>query len=92
MAHPLTILVAFVAAPITTLSPMIGVGHVTGLVQAYMQPPIVREFHTVAEDVRSLRQWWHNKLLRVCLAFVLPSLGTILGVWVGGYKIISNLF
>jgi len=34
--HPLTILSAFVAAPITTLHPAIGVGFITGLVQAYL--------------------------------------------------------
>lgn len=92
LAHPVTILTAFLAAPITTLSPVLGVGHVTALVQAYMQPPMVREFQSVADDIRSFKQWWKNKLLRVFLAFLLPSLGTIIGVWVGGYKIVSNLF
>ncbi len=92
LAHPVTILSAFLAAPLTTLSPVIGVGHVTALVQAYMCPPLVREFQSVADDIRSPKQWWSNKLLRVFLAFVLPTLGTMVGVWFGGYKIVSNLF
>jgi pheromone shutdown-related protein TraB len=92
LAHPLTILTAFLAAPLTTLSPLIGVGHVTAMVQAYMRPPLVREFQSVADDIRSPKQWWQNKLLRVFLAFLLPSLGTMIGVWFGGYKIVSNLF
>jgi pheromone shutdown-related protein TraB len=91
LAHPATVLTAFVAAPITTLSPAIGVGHVTALVQAYLQPPVVREFQSVADDIRSLKKWWQNRLLRVFLAFLLPSLGAMLGVWIGGYKIISTL-
>jgi pheromone shutdown-related protein TraB len=91
LAHPLTVLAAFLAAPITTLTPVLGVGHITALVQAYMQPPMVREFQSVADDLRSFKQWWKNRLLRVFLAFLLPTLGTIIGAWFGGYKIVSSL-
>ena len=92
LAHPLTILAAFLAAPVTTLIPMLGVGHITALVQVYVQPPMVREFQNVADDIRSFKQWWKNRLLRVFLAFLLPTLGAIIGVWIGGYKIVSSLF
>lgn len=92
LAHPLTILAAFVSAPITALSPAIGVGQVTALVQAYVRPPRVRELQQVADDIRSFKQWWQNRLLRIFLAFLLPSLGTSIGVWFGGYKILSTLF
>jgi pheromone shutdown-related protein TraB len=92
LAHPLTVLAAFLAAPLTTLTPVLGVGHITALVQAYMQPPMVREFQSVADDLRSFKQWWKNRLLRVFLAFLLPTLGTIIGAWFGGYKIVSSLF
>lgn len=92
LAHPLTILAGFVSAPFTTLSPLIGVGHVTALVQIWMCPPVVREFQTIAEDVGSLRRWWGNKLLRIFLAFVLPSLGGMLGMALGTVKIFSKLF
>lgn len=92
LAHPMTIVAAFISAPITTLSPAIGVGQVTALVQAYLRPPRVRELQSVADDIRSFSQWWQNRLLRIFLAFLLPSLGTMFGVWVGGYKILSALF
>jgi len=92
LAHPMTIVAAFVSAPLTTLSPAIGVGQVTALVQAYLRPPRVRELQSVADDIRSVKQWWQNRLLRIFLAFLLPSLGTMLGVWVGGYKIFSALW
>ena len=90
-AHPLTVLAALLAAPLTTLTPVLGVGHITALVQAYMQPPRVREFQSVADDIRSCTQWWKNRLLRVLLAFLLPTLGTIIGAWFGGYTIVSRL-
>ena len=92
MAHPLTIIVAFAGAPFTSLTPVIGVGYVTAFVQAYVQPPVVREFQTVAEDVGILRRWWQSRLLRVFLAFLLPTLGSVIGTWVGGTRIVSNLF
>lgn len=92
LAHPLTILAGFLSAPFTTLSPVVGVGHVTALVQIWTCPPVVKEFQTVAEDVGSPRRWWSNKLLRIFLAFVLPSLGGMLGTAFGGFKIFSKLF
>lgn len=92
MAHPLTIFTAFVSAPFTSLTPVIGVGYVTAFVQAYLQPPIVRDFQTVAEDIAIPGRWWKSRLLRVFLAFLLPTIGSIIGTWVGGTRIVSNLF
>ena len=92
MAHPLTVMVAFAGAPFTSLTPVIGVGYLTAFVQAYVQPPVVREFQTVAEDVGIFRRWWQSRLLRVFLAFLLPTMGSVIGTWVGGTRIVSNLF
>jgi pheromone shutdown-related protein TraB len=92
LAHPLTVLAAFVAAPITTLSPVIGAGYVTAFVQAWVRPPLVRDFQTLAEDAAALSHWWRNRLLKVLLAFILPTLGAAIGMYVGSYEILSNLF
>ncbi len=92
LAHPLTILTAFAAAPVTSLTPVIGAGYVTAFVQVLVQPPVVREFETVLEDMATFRGWWRNKLLKVFLAFLLPGFGSMIGTWIGGYEIISNLF
>ncbi|GJL62762.1 MAG: conjugal transfer protein TraB [Nitrospirales bacterium] len=91
-AHPLTIVTAFASAPFTSLTPVIGVGYVTAFVQAYVQPPLVREFQSVAEDIAVPKRWWHSRLLRVFLAFILPTIGSIIGTYVGGAKIVSNIF
>ncbi len=90
-AHPITMVAAFFVAPVTTLTPVIGAGHVCALLQAYLQPPKVREFETLADDIGKLREWWRNRLLRVLLVFILTTIGTIIGAYVGGYEIISNL-
>jgi pheromone shutdown-related protein TraB len=91
-AHPLTVIAAFVAAPFTSLSPVIGVGHVTALVQAYVYPPRVREFTSVSEDIAVLGMWWRSRLLRVLLVFIMSSIGGLVGVWIAGVKIVSTLF
>ena len=92
LAHPLTIIAAFVAAPITSLTPVIGAGYVTAFIQAFVRPPVVMEFETVLEDMSTLTGWWKNRLLKIFLAFLLPGVGSMIGTWIGGYKIISNLF
>ncbi|MBU1737992.1 MAG: TraB/GumN family protein [Proteobacteria bacterium] len=91
LAHPFTIIGAFVAAPITSLTPVIGAGYVTAFLQVVFQPPLVGEFETAMQDMASFTGWWKNRLLRVFLAFLLPGFGSFIGTWVGGYEIFSNL-
>ncbi|RJX21334.1 MAG: TraB/GumN family protein [Desulfobulbus sp.] len=91
-AHPATVASAFAAAPLTSLSPLIGVGYVAAFVQVMSKPPVVREFETVSSDMSSVTGWWRNKLLRIFLVFLLSGFGSAIGTWVGGYEIFSNLF
>jgi len=92
VAHPLTVLASFVSAPITSLSPLIGVGYVAAFVQAYMQPPIVKEFQELSKDFRKIGKWWKNRLLKVFLVFILSSIGGVIGTSVGFFEIVRNVF
>lgn len=92
LAHPLTVVAAFLAAPFTSLTPVIGAGYVTAFVQAYVSPPVVSEFQTISEDVGIPKRWWKNRVLKIFLAFLLPTIGSVIGTWVGGTRIVSNLF
>jgi pheromone shutdown-related protein TraB len=92
LAHPLTTLAAFVAAPFTSLTPLIGAGYVAAFVQAWVRPPKVTEFQNVGTDMSSVRMWWKNRLLKIFLVFILTTLGSLIGTWVGGIEIVSNLF
>ena len=91
-AHPVTVLSAFFVAPVTSLIPVIGAGYVLAFLQAYLAPPMVSEFESVTDDLTSPLRWWRNRLLRIMLVFVLTTLGSLIGTYVGGYAIISSLF
>ncbi len=92
LAHPATVISAFFVAPVTSLIPVIGAGYVLAFLQAYLAPPLVSEFESVTDDVTSPRRWWSNRLLRIMLVFVFTTLGSLIGTYVGGYAIVSNLF
>ncbi len=81
LGHPLTILSAFIAAPITSLNPTIGAGFVTGLVQAIVASPTVRDMEHLGEDLVAVRGWWKNRLARVLLVFFFSSLGSTAGTF-----------
>jgi pheromone shutdown-related protein TraB len=90
--HPLAILTAFIAAPITSLNPLLAAGWFAGAVQAYMRRPSVKDFETLTEDVFSVKGFWHNKVTRVLLVVVLANLGSSLGTFIGGADVIRLFF
>ncbi len=53
LAHPLTILTAIVAAPLTSLNPMIAAGWVSGLVETFSRKPTVSDFENLTSDISS---------------------------------------
>ena len=71
---------------------MIGAGYVAAGVQAWLVPPTVQEIQNVGEEMAQPGKWWSNRLLRILLAFILSTLGSIIGTWVGGVEVVSNLF
>lgn len=77
--HPLTVLVALVAAPFTGLTPLIGVGFLTALTQVYMRPPRVQEMETLSDDIWQVKRWWKNRVTRVILCFLCPGIPAIIG-------------
>jgi len=92
LAHPATAIIAFVVAPFTSLTPVIGAGYVAAFAQVFFRPPRVHEFQSVSDDIHVPRRWWSNRLLRIFLVFLLVTLGSAFGTIVGGAKIFSSLF
>jgi len=82
LAHPLTVLAAIIASPITSLNPMIAAGWVAGLVQVFLVKPKVKDFQRLPEDIVSVKGFWKNKITRILLIVVLTNLGSSLGAFV----------
>lgn len=89
--NPLTILVSFVGAPVTSLCPFIGVGIVAGIVQAAICKPQVKDLETLSDDAGSIKGFYKNKILRVLLVFLLSSIGSSIGTFAAGAGIVINL-
>ncbi len=89
--HPLTILAAFVGAPITSLCPLVGVGFLTGIIQAVVKKPKVKDMESLMDDAATLKGFYSNRITRVLLVFVLSSLGSSVGTFAAGATIVKEL-
>ena len=92
LAHPLSILTAFLAAPLTSLNPTIGAGMVVGLVESYLRKPKVSDFESLREDIGSMKMWWKNRVVRVLMIFFFANLGSAVGTYVAGASIVTQIF
>ena len=78
-AHPLSILTAFVAAPITTLHPALAAGWFAALAEARFNPPRVMDFESLS-NVGSIGGFYKNKVTHVLIVAALTNIGATIGV------------
>ena len=90
-AHPLAVLAAFIAAPFTSLNPMIGAGWVAGLVQAWAKRPTVDDFEDMPNAIESVKGFWHNPVTRTLLVVALANLGSVVGTYFSGIWIAARI-
>ncbi len=81
-AHPFTILSSILAAPLTSLNPMIAAGWVSGLVEAFSRKPKVMDLERLPEDILSIKGFWRNKVTRILLVVAFTNMGSSLGTLV----------
>ncbi|CAN5827943.1 TraB/GumN family protein [soil metagenome] len=91
LAHPLTVLGTALAAPFTSLNPMIGAGFVAAGIELWLRKPSVGDFQRLRRDVTSIGGWWRNRAARTFVVFVLATLGSVIGTYVGGFRIVEGL-
>ena len=91
-AHPLSILAAFIAAPIKPFRPGIPAGGVSAMAEAWVRRPRVVDFDTLRDDIVHWSGWWKNRVARTLLNFFLVSVGTIVGEYSAGIHIFKSLF
>ncbi len=82
LAHPVTIAASIIAAPITSLNPMIAAGWVAGMTEAALRKPRVKDFMNLRDDISTMRGFWHNKITRILLLVVFVNLGSSIGTFV----------
>lgn len=90
--HPLTVLTSLCLAPFTSLNPTIAVGWFSGLVQAMVQKPTVKDLQDVQTDIFSLKGFFSNKVLKVLLVVIFANIGSSIGTFIAGADIITKLF
>jgi pheromone shutdown-related protein TraB len=91
LAHPATVISSMLAAPLTSLNPMIAAGWVSGLVEAFSRKPKVKDLETLPEDILSVRGFWRNKVTRILLVVVFTNLGSSIGTFVAFPVIVKLL-
>ena len=91
LAHPLSILTSFVAAPITTLHPMLACGWFAGLVEAAIKKPTVQDIHNISTDILSLKGLLKNRFLKIILVVVMANIGSTIGTLSAVTDIVKNL-
>jgi pheromone shutdown-related protein TraB len=79
--HILSIITAFFAAPITSLSPAIAAGWVAGYVEYKVRKPVVKDFKDLGK-LESLRDFWRNKVIRLLFVVAFANLGSMIGTFV----------
>lgn len=82
LAHPLTILSSMLAAPLTTLHPLIAAGWVSGMVEAHFSKPKVKDIENLPEDILSVRGFWKNKVTRILLVVAFTNMGASVGTFI----------
>ena len=81
--HIITVLVAFVAAPITSLNPTIAAGWVSGLTEAWVRKPRVEDFENLSTDISTFKGFRSNEITRILLVVVLSNIGSMVGTFIG---------
>ena len=91
-AHPITVIGTVLAAPFTSLNPTVGAGFVAAALELWRRKPSVGDFATLRKDATRLRGWYRNRVARTLLVFLGATLGSALGTYVAGARILTRLF
>jgi pheromone shutdown-related protein TraB len=89
--HPLSIVAAFIAAPIKPFRPGIPAGGISAMVEAWVRRPRVVDFDSLRDDIVHWTGWWKNRVARTLLNFILVSVGTLIGEYSAGIQILKSL-
>lgn len=90
--HPLSILTAFLVAPISSMNPMLACGWFAGLMEAHVRKPKVEDVAHLSTDITSLKGALSNRFIRTLLIVCMANIGSSLGTIIAGLDIIKSIF
>lgn len=91
LPHPLTLISCMVAAPFTTIHPLLAAGWVGGLVEAWIRKPTYEDLENLSNDITSAKGIWRNRVTRILLIVVLANTGASIGGILAGMKLFTLL-
>lgn len=90
LAHPLTILTAFVVAPISSLSPLLAAGWFAGLVEALLNKPKVSDIKRVGEDFKNLKTMMRNRFIKILMVVIMANVFSSIATFLSSFQIIKT--
>ena len=91
VSEALTILAAFVSAPITSVDPLLACGWITGIVEATIRKPTVKDVNNVPEDIFHITRFFKNRFLKALAIVFFSNIGSAIGTLIAGTDIIKNI-
>jgi pheromone shutdown-related protein TraB len=89
--HLLSILAAFLSAPLTVLHPALAAGMFSAGAEVWIRKPRVADFEALRDDLKQWRGWWKNRVARTLLVFFLTNAFTGIGVYLTGIELFRRL-
>ena len=89
-AHPLSVITAFIAAPITSLNPLLAAGWFAGIMEAYLRKPKVSDLQNIDEAANSLKGLYQNRFTHVLIVVILANIGSSIGTFIAGLDIFKS--
>jgi len=88
--HPLAVLTAALASPITSLNPALAAGWFAGYVQLRLAEPTAEDLQQFLK-LEDLSSFWSNPAGKVLLVTALTNLGSMLGAWAAPLILLGGL-
>ena len=89
--HPLSILSAAIASPITSLNPTLAAGWFAGAAQLKFSAPRTKDLQEFLM-MDKLRLLFTNRTGKVLMVTVMGNIGSSIGAWIAGPLILGSLF
>ncbi len=88
LAHPLTILTAFVVAPISSLNPLLAAGWFAGLTEAIINKPTVKDIQNISNDFSSIKSMLQNRFIKILLIVIFANIFSTIATFLSSFQII----